>query len=70
MQIKLMLLLSKAFDSINHRVLLGRLELMGIVYENSSEWFKIYLTDRQQSVYSCRRPIKLLLVSVRVLGVF
>ena len=39
--------LSKAFDSINHNLLLNKLSTMGLS-ENSILWVKSYLTNRQQ----------------------
>ncbi len=41
--------ISKAFDSINHKILLGKLEHIGLS-ESSLKWFKSYLKDRQQRV--------------------
>ena len=41
--------LSKAFDSIDHNLLVAKLEAYG-VRGNEKEWFLNYLTDRQQSV--------------------
>ena len=40
---------SKAFDSVDHAILLQKLQLLGI---NGSllRWFKSYLNDRQQRV--------------------
>ena len=37
--------LSRAFDSINHEILLQKLQLLG-VYNNCLEWFRSYLKDR------------------------
>jgi hypothetical protein len=34
--------ISKAFDSLNHQVLLGKLDLLGLNYQ-SLRWFKSYL---------------------------
>ena len=42
--------ISKAFDSINHKVLLGKLEHMGLS-RRALRWFTSYLTDRRQSVW-------------------
>ena len=41
--------LSKAFDSIDHNLLVAKLEAYG-VRDNEKEWFLYYLMDRQQSV--------------------
>ena len=42
--------ISKAFDSINHKILLGKLEHIGLS-ESFLKWFKSYLVDRRQCVY-------------------
>jgi len=39
--------LKKAFDSLDHQILLEKLKLYGIK-PNSLDWFKSYLTDRKQ----------------------
>ena len=41
--------ISKAFDSINHKILLGKLEHIGLS-SRSLRWFKSYLADRRQCV--------------------
>jgi len=41
--------LSKAFDSLEHALLLGKLRSLGLS-EASQSWFRSYLTDRRQSV--------------------
>ena len=37
--------LQKAFDAINHEILLGKLHPLGFS-EKTMEWFKSYLSDR------------------------
>ena len=39
--------LSKAFDSIYHKILLSKLRVLG-VFRKAMEWFKNYLSDRTQ----------------------
>ena len=46
--------ISKAFDSLNHKVLLRKLNHLG-VSERSLRWFRSYLADRQQSVLINRK---------------
>ena len=41
--------LQKAFDTMNHTILLGKLQALGI-QESALKWFKAYLENRQQSV--------------------
>ncbi|CAB3993741.1 Hypothetical predicted protein [Paramuricea clavata] len=41
--------ISKAFDSLNHKVLLGKLEHIGL-FRSALKWFKSYIVDRWQCV--------------------
>ena len=41
--------ISKEFDSLNHRILFGKLGSLG-VSDQSLRWFKSYLSERKQSV--------------------
>ena len=43
--------LAKAFDSVNHRILIGRLNSLG-VSNDCLAWFTNYFADRVQSVKS------------------
>ena len=64
--------ISKAFDSLNHKVLLGKLEHVGLS-GRSLKWFRSYLVDRQQRVLingesSEPRPIALGVPQGSILG--
>ena len=41
--------LSKAFDTVNHHLLLQKLELYGIKY-NNLKWFQSYLSNRKKFI--------------------
>ena len=41
--------LQKAFDTVNHKILLGKLKAVGMA-ESSIKWFDSYLTGRSQVV--------------------
>ena len=43
--------LSVAFDTVNHRVLLRRLEVIYSITGTTLQWFRSYLTGRTQGVY-------------------
>ena len=47
-------MLKKAFDTINHNILLDKLSHYGIVNEELS-FFKLYLSNRKQSCYVNRK---------------
>ena len=43
--------LKKAFDTVDHDILLTKLKYFGVADE-SSEWFRSYLSDRSQQCYA------------------
>ena len=52
--------LSKAFDTVNHKILLQKLENYGL-RGSILKWFTSYLENRQQFIYfnnSCSRNLK------------
>ena len=54
-----MLDLQKAFDTVNHEILLNKLQAMGVTVD-SVKWFESYLCDRWQSVSAngCDYPLQ------------
>ena len=64
--------IKKCFDTINHKILLEKMELYGF-QPGSINWFESYLTGRQQSVFcqnvlSCKRKIQIGIPQGSVLG--
>ena len=54
--------LSKAFDTVNHSILLSKLDLYGI-RGNKNQWFRFYLSNRKQKVFVNGVESKFLLVN-------
>ena len=48
--VSLFLNLSKAFDTMNHQILLNKLKFYGL-QQNEYNWFQAYLRNRKQQVY-------------------
>ena len=48
---------SKAFDTVNHRLLLAKLDILGF-QENTRKWILSYLSDRQQQVQTGKETSK------------
>ena len=42
--------LQKAFDTVNHDILLKKMEFIGL-YEETTKWFKSYLSNRKFKVH-------------------
>ena len=49
--ISLFLDLSKAFDTVNHQILLNKLKYYGL-QQSEYNWFQFYLSNRKQLVHS------------------
>ena len=49
--ISLFLDLSKAFDTVNHQILLNKLRYYGL-QQSEYNWFQFYLSNRKQLVHS------------------
>ena len=49
--VSLFLDLSKAFDTVNHQILLNKLKFYGL-QQSENNWFQSYLSNRKQQVYA------------------
>ena len=49
--VSLFLDLSKAFDTVNHQILLNKLRYYGL-QQSEYNWFQFYLSNRKQLVHS------------------
>ena len=63
--VSLFLDLSKAFDTVNHSILLSKLDLYDI-RGNENKWFRSYLSNRKQKVFVNGVESNLLLVNSAV----
>ena len=57
--------LSKAFDKVDHKILLSKLENYGVRGKNF-KWFKSYLTNRNQAVVLKKKTTNLLQIECGV----
>ena len=48
--VSLFLDLSKAFDTVNHQILLNKLKFYGL-QQSEYNWFQAYLSNKKQQVY-------------------
>lgn len=48
--VSLFLDLSKAFNTVNHQILLNKLKYYGL-QQSEQNWFRFYLCDRKQQVH-------------------
>ena len=49
--VSLFLDLSKAFDTVNHQILLNKLKYYGL-QQSEYNWFQFYLSNRKQQVHA------------------